>query len=567
VSRINVGTSSLVGAVTLDSDSDRVSLAVSGNTVTIGAPATPGYDTIKLTDLTASRLVASNADKELVSTDASSWVAGTTNQVNVTDDGDGTATLSTPQDIHTGATPTFAGMTLTGNLLMGANGVGYNAAVLTFASGANGTASFTGNVTLSDAYELQFRDIDIAIWSGTDGVMNFKTDVYHTFSNAIQVTGGVGATSGAGLDLFYNADISNVQSFDHTGATWRQLRLLGDSITFYYQLTEIAEINNGYMILNSTYELQFRDPQLSISSTADGVITYSADGNHQFLYTSGDVGVAISDVALTPAYTLHLHNSGTGASDHSYIHFTTGDTGATATDGLTIGYGANNQGFLANRESTLFNLNSAGGFVFNYGAIEAMRIEGALYVNYGKVDYDFQVRGDNETNLIRTDAANDRVGIATAAPAVTFEVTGTSRMNGTGAWQFNDANKYIQWDATNMVYATDSGVHSFTGGALQTGAGRIVNTTRVTAGPYAVLATDHALFCDTDGGAFEIDLPAGVDGTEYKISNTGTSGNDLTVDPNGTEQINHSGAGTAVTLVDGESLTLVYETTEGWIAF
>jgi len=71
------------------------------------------YDTILLTGLSASRLVATAVDKSFVSvTDLSSWVAGTANQVAVANDGDGTITLSTPQDMHTEASPTFAGLTL-----------------------------------------------------------------------------------------------------------------------------------------------------------------------------------------------------------------------------------------------------------------------------------------------------------------------------------------------------------------------------------------------------------------------------------------------------------------------
>jgi len=67
--------------------------------------------------------------KFLTSTDAGimSWtgivgsIAGTTNQVNVADDGDGTVTLSTPQDIDSTATPTFANVahsSLVGNKLL-----------------------------------------------------------------------------------------------------------------------------------------------------------------------------------------------------------------------------------------------------------------------------------------------------------------------------------------------------------------------------------------------------------------------------------------------------------------
>jgi len=46
-------------------------------------------------------------------------LTGTANQITVTDGGAGSAvTLSTPQDIHTGASPTFAGLTLNGALAL-----------------------------------------------------------------------------------------------------------------------------------------------------------------------------------------------------------------------------------------------------------------------------------------------------------------------------------------------------------------------------------------------------------------------------------------------------------------
>ena len=66
---------------------------------------------LTVSSLSASRLVASDGADKLVSVAAlSSWVAGTTNRVTVADDGDGTITLSAPQDIHASATPTFGGI-------------------------------------------------------------------------------------------------------------------------------------------------------------------------------------------------------------------------------------------------------------------------------------------------------------------------------------------------------------------------------------------------------------------------------------------------------------------------
>lgn len=162
----------------------------------LGRSGTPTFAGLTLTDLTASRLIASDASKNLSSVSSlTSWIAGTANEINIADDGDGTITigivdplivgkggtgvatltdhgillgsgtsvvtplgvagngkipigsagadpvlaeiagtanqitstpgagtitLSTPQDIHTGASPTFVALTLTasaGNIL------------------------------------------------------------------------------------------------------------------------------------------------------------------------------------------------------------------------------------------------------------------------------------------------------------------------------------------------------------------------------------------------------------------------------------------------------------------
>jgi hypothetical protein len=69
--------------------------------------------TIKVGGLTASRLTATNAAKKLVSVDnLASWIAGTSDQVSVTDDLDGSVTLSLPQNINTDADVEFDSATL-----------------------------------------------------------------------------------------------------------------------------------------------------------------------------------------------------------------------------------------------------------------------------------------------------------------------------------------------------------------------------------------------------------------------------------------------------------------------
>lgn len=69
------------------------------------------------------------------------------------------------------------------------------------------------------------------------------------------------------------------------------------------------------------------------------------------------------------------------------------------------------------------------------------------------------------------------------------------------------------------------------------------------------------IFADTDGGAFTVTLPAGVEGTMYRVTNVGSSANDLTIDGNGAETVMGD---TTQVLSDGETMILIYNTTEGW---
>ena len=75
-------------------------------------------------------------------------------------------------------------------------------------------------------------------------------------------------------------------------------------------------------------------------------------------------------------------------------------------------------------------------------------------------------------------------------------------------------------------------------------------------------------FCNTTGGSFEVDLPAGTAGAIVSVQdyNNTFDSNSLTIDPNGTEKINGGEAGGGIVLdKEGEGLTLVYvDSTVGW---
>jgi len=75
-------------------------------------------------------------------------------------------------------------------------------------------------------------------------------------------------------------------------------------------------------------------------------------------------------------------------------------------------------------------------------------------------------------------------------------------------------------------------------------------------------------FCNTTGGTFEVDLPAGSAGAIIALKDyAGTwDTNNLTVDPNGSEKIGGGIAGeTAILSTESGSVTLVYvDATQGW---
>jgi hypothetical protein len=81
-------------------------------------------------------------------------------------------------------------------------------------------------------------------------------------------------------------------------------------------------------------------------------------------------------------------------------------------------------------------------------------------------------------------------------------------------------------------------------------------------------ASGEGYFCNTAGGSFEVDLPAGSVGAIVSIQdyNNTFDSNLLTVDPNGSEKINGGDAGEPVELsTEGQGVTFVYvDATVGW---
>ena len=121
-------------------------------------------------------------------------LTGTTGQVSITN-GNGTITLATPQDIATTSSPTFAGVTSTGDILMSGTGqIDIPVGTTAQRSGSPNSGMLRFNSDTS-----QFEGYDGSAWGEIGG------------------TGGSTGGGGGGLDIFYNEDHeTDVDSSDYT---------------------------------------------------------------------------------------------------------------------------------------------------------------------------------------------------------------------------------------------------------------------------------------------------------------------------------------------------------------
>ena len=139
----------------------------------------------------------------------------------------------------------------------------------------------------------------------------------------------------------------------------------------------------------------------------------------------------------------------------------------------------------------------------------------------------------------------------------------------TNAVQASDGGNIVNQCGTTITIGASGDTVSLASGASQSGFGRTgtvdwqtgaIKTSTFTA------ANGQGFFCDTNGGAFTCNLPAGSAGAIVSLQdyrNTFDTAN-LTVSPNGSEKINGS-AGSVTLTTEGEGITLVYiDSTVGW---
>jgi len=118
-----------------------------------------------------------------------------------------------------------------------------------------------------------------------------------------------------------------------------------------------------------------------------------------------------------------------------------------------------------------------------------------LIVNHGALDIDFQVKGENHANLIRTDAENDSVGIRTSSPTSSLTVSGSMALNVTYFGQANDPG------TTYTMTDTDCVILANTRPALQGGIDSAITITIPDASTFPgriITIKDAAGYCDVN---------------------------------------------------------------------
>ncbi len=172
------------------------------------------------------------------------------------------------------------------------------------------------------------------------------------------------------------------------------------------------------------------------------------------------------------------------------------------------------------------------------------------------------------TSKIKVDNIENQCG-----GAVVTKCGGTTTISGSvvksNAIQASDGGNLVSQCGTTITLGASGDTINLASGASQSGFGRTgtvdwqtgsIKTATFTA------ANGEGYFANTSGGAFVMNLPAGVVGNIVSVvdyTNTFQT-NNLTVAPNGSEKI----GGIAVSIAlstEGQSVTFVYvDATEGW---
>ncbi len=238
---------------------DRLSSYFLGPTATVTFSSLTLTTGLTLSSLTASRLVYTDASKSLASvTNLASWVAGTSNEINVTDDGDGTITIGIvdPLVVTKGGTGTSTltdhgillgsgtdvittlGVATNGQLPIGSTGADPVLAALTEGEGIDVTNA-AGSITIAGE-DASATNKGIASFNSTN--FSVTTGVVNTIQNI----GSTATVQFAKVEIdntstYIDKDGSGNMTFTDTVVGTRTLKQLGCPTYKYIKATGQVE--------------------------------------------------------------------------------------------------------------------------------------------------------------------------------------------------------------------------------------------------------------------------------------------------------------------------------------
>jgi hypothetical protein len=372
---LNIAGDTGTDAVSLGSDTltiaggEGIDVAVTNNTITIAgedaSSSNKGVASFSSSDFSVTAGAVSISNVTLGTQTTGNYVAtiaGTTNQVSVSGSGSETAavTLSLPQDIHSGATPSFAGLSLSGNIAMGTNTItgladpvnpqdaATKAYVDAARSGLDVKASVrvatTANITLSgtqtiDGVALSVGDRVLVKDQGTATANGIYVVAAGSWSRSPDADNNPGSEVTSGMFTFVEEGTANSDS--GWVLTTNDPITLGSSALTFAQFSGTGQIvaGNGLTKTGNTLDVQVGT---GIAIVSDTVTLASSVAGAGLTFTSGVLDI----VGTADRITINSDSIDIASTYVGQSSITTLGTIATGTwNGTTIGSAYGGTGF------------------------------------------------------------------------------------------------------------------------------------------------------------------------------------------------------------------------------
>jgi len=268
------------------------------------------------------------------------------------------------------------------------------------------TTTGSGSITLGGA---------VAGFVAISGIGNGNS-TYYTITENNDFEIGIGTYTSAGNTL------SRAEVFSSSNSDNSKINLGGGATVFItYSADKVVSRTSGNYVgigVDPEYQLQVAGTgSFDTVRWADGTTQSTAAGT---TYTAG-TGLALVGTTFNTANTGYFDKLGIGTDNPTYTLDVAGDIGV-------------NEYIYHNGDTNTYIRFRGDQLDFVVGGVTMFTLDETtndkVIVNDGGNDVDFYVEGKNDSNLIRTDAANDTVGIGTSSPSYKLDVDGSIQATG-----------------------------------------------------------------------------------------------------------------------------------------